>query len=156
VSIGLFTCPCCGYPGLELPPYSRLTELSRVRDLAPPYEEWLGDPSYDVCPCCGFEFGNDDNPGTSAPVSFGEYLREWTRGGCQWFDPHEETRELAARAATRPSRNHDLKGICNARSGRIEKELERSHEWRGGTDPTDIRCDRAASILWVTAVSAGP
>jgi hypothetical protein len=38
----------------------------------------VGTPSYEVCPNCGFEFGNDDNPGgTAAPASFAEYRAEW-------------------------------------------------------------------------------
>jgi hypothetical protein len=39
------------------------------------------------CPCCGFEFGNDDDPGTAAPRSFAQYLAEWMQQGCHWFDP---------------------------------------------------------------------
>jgi hypothetical protein len=46
--------------------------------LTPPYEDVLGRPSYEVCPQCEFEFGNDDNPGTGHPVSFEEYRRAWT------------------------------------------------------------------------------
>ncbi len=82
-----FNCPCCGYRGLAHPPYRGLGEVSAVRGLKPPYEQYFGDPSYDVCACCGFEFGNDDNPGTGAPASFEEYLTEWVRSGCEWFDP---------------------------------------------------------------------
>jgi hypothetical protein len=82
-----FTCPCCGYLGLVRPPYRELTEMASARGLKPPYEQYFGDPSYEVCACCGFEFGNDDNPGTSAPASFEEYIREWIRLGCVWFDP---------------------------------------------------------------------
>jgi hypothetical protein len=39
-----------------------------------------------VCACCGFEFGNDDNPGTAPPMTFEQYRREWMASGCQWFD----------------------------------------------------------------------
>jgi hypothetical protein len=87
VTTGSFNCPCCGYGGLTQPPYKGLTSASAARGLKPPYEQHFGDPSYEVCPCCGFEFGNDDNPGTGAPTSFEEYLREWVRSGCEWFDP---------------------------------------------------------------------
>jgi len=59
--------------------------------LTPPYEELLGKPSYEVCPRCGFEFGNDDNPGTAAPMSFEQYREEWVAGGCQWFDGRAES-----------------------------------------------------------------
>jgi hypothetical protein len=54
--------------------------------LTPPYEDLLGRPSYEVCPCCGFEFGNDDNPGTAAPVSFEQYRAQWEADGRQRFD----------------------------------------------------------------------
>ncbi|TDO33213.1 hypothetical protein EV643_13311 [Kribbella sp. VKM Ac-2527] len=54
--------------------------------LAPRYEDVLGEPSYEVCRNCGFEFGNDDNPGTAAPVSFEEYRGEWEAEGRPRFD----------------------------------------------------------------------
>jgi hypothetical protein len=54
--------------------------------LSPPYEDLLGRPSYEVCSRCGFEFGNDDNPGTAPPSSFEEYRLEWTAEGRPWFD----------------------------------------------------------------------
>lgn len=87
VTTGSFNCPCCGYGGLTQPSYRRLVSVSAVRGLLPPYEQYFGNPSYEVCLCCGFEFGNDDNPGTGTPASFEEYLREWVRSGCEWFDP---------------------------------------------------------------------
>jgi hypothetical protein len=82
-----FVCPCCGYKGLEHPPYRNLSEVSSARFIDPPYESYFGEPSYEVCACCGFEFGNDDNSGISTPVSFDQYLREWVISGCEWFDP---------------------------------------------------------------------
>jgi hypothetical protein len=54
--------------------------------LEPPYEELLGPPSYEVCLNCGFEFGNDDNPGTAEPLSFEYYRAEWEAGGRRPFD----------------------------------------------------------------------
>jgi hypothetical protein len=45
------------------------------------------DTSYEVCPNCGFEFGNDDNPGTTHGVSFEEYRAEWIAEGHSGFDP---------------------------------------------------------------------
>jgi hypothetical protein len=53
--------------------------------LIPPYAEQLGAPSYEVCPSCGFEFGNDDNPGTAPPSSFEEYRAAWETAGCPLF-----------------------------------------------------------------------
>jgi hypothetical protein len=52
----------------------------------PPYCRWYGMPTYDVCPCCGFEFGFDDEPGTAPSVSFEEYLQQWIAEGGRWFD----------------------------------------------------------------------
>ena len=54
--------------------------------LTPAYDDVLGRPSYEVCPCCGFEFGNDDNPGTAAPVSFEQYRLQWEAEGRRRFD----------------------------------------------------------------------
>ncbi len=41
-----------------------------------------------VCPCCGFEFGNDDDPGTAKGSAFEEYRDEWIKRGAPWFSPH--------------------------------------------------------------------
>ena len=81
-----YTCPCCGYPELECPAYSLALQPPFPRNTSPPYYQYLGEPSYDVCPCCGFEFGNEDEPGTAPSKSFEEYREEWIRGGCRWFD----------------------------------------------------------------------
>ena len=53
------TCPVCGYPALEVPP-----------------------ADFEICPCCGIEFGYDD-----ARRSHAELRAEWIRGGCRWWDP---------------------------------------------------------------------
>ncbi len=82
-----FTCPCCGYQGLEARPYENLFHVPVPHDLEPPYSVHFGMPSYEVCSCCGFEFGNDDEPGTGTPVSFQEYLEEWVAYGSVWFQP---------------------------------------------------------------------
>jgi len=81
------TCPCCGYPNLAYPPYADLRSVLAAQGLKPPYGQHFGPPSYEVCRCCGFEFGNDDQPGTADPVSFGEYLHDWMSRDAKWFDP---------------------------------------------------------------------
>jgi hypothetical protein len=81
----LHFCPCCGYAGLAAPAYAKLGPPPWNHPGPPPYEQWYGLPSYEVCACCGFEFGNDDNPGTAAPSSFEKYQREWIDKGCPWF-----------------------------------------------------------------------
>jgi hypothetical protein len=51
------TCPVCFYPALPYPP----------RD-------------YHICPCCGTEFGNDDDDMTHA-----ELRQQWIDNGARWF-----------------------------------------------------------------------
>jgi len=82
-----FICPCCGYAGLTVRPYAELDDLTALQGLTPPYSRFLGAPSYDVCDCCGFEFGNDDEPGTGNAVSFERYRSDWQEEGCPWFAP---------------------------------------------------------------------
>lgn len=52
-----FRCPVCAYDALHFPP----------RD-------------YHICPCCGTEFGNDDEGHTHA-----ELRSEWIGSGANWF-----------------------------------------------------------------------
>ena len=80
----MYVCPVCAYPGLEWPPYA-LWPPSEGILLEPPYSRMLGAPSYEVCPQCGYEFGNEDDPGTGAPVSFDAYRRDWEASGRRWF-----------------------------------------------------------------------
>jgi hypothetical protein len=82
-----FTCPCCGFDGLASRPFARLENGVLVRGFDPPYSQHFGTPSYEVCNCCGFEFGNDDQPGTGLPVSFEEYLSAWAADQHRWFSP---------------------------------------------------------------------
>lgn len=81
----LFQCPVCYFWGLMYPPYKTWPPPPGV-PLRPPYEDLLGRASYEVCPRCGFEFGNDDNPGTAEPLSFDDYRREWEADGKPWFE----------------------------------------------------------------------
>lgn len=62
----MFSCPVCGAAELTVKPYEGWP-VEDVETVRSPYEQVLGRPSYGVCPNCGFEFGNDDNPGTAAP-----------------------------------------------------------------------------------------
>lgn len=81
------TCPVCGFRGLAQAPYAKLVPLPVPEHLSPPYSRHFGMPSYEVCDCCGFEFGNDDEPGTATPVTFSEYRKQWLADGAQWFQP---------------------------------------------------------------------
>jgi hypothetical protein len=81
----VYECPVCGSAELTAKPYQTWPPPDEIA-LIPPYEDFLGMPSYEVCPNCGFEFGNDDNPGTAAPCSFAEYRAEWVAEGSPRFE----------------------------------------------------------------------
>ena len=93
-----FTCPCCGYSGLDQPAYSKLGPPPWPNLGEPPYVTQLGEPSYDVCACCGFEYGFDDEPGAGEGVTFTQYLAEWITDGCNWFGPGQPPREWDLKA----------------------------------------------------------
>ena len=86
----LHACPCCGFSGLTEPPYRNIDFPPWGERGQPPYCLHWGEPSYEVCLCCGFEFGNDDDPGTGHPSSFEQYLAEWMAAGCHWFAHMEQ------------------------------------------------------------------
>lgn len=81
----MYECPVCYTSFLEVKPYETWPPPDGLA-MRPPYYEYLGRPSYEVCPRCGFEFGNDDDPGTARPVSFEGYRAEWEAKGSPWFD----------------------------------------------------------------------
>jgi predicted RNA-binding Zn-ribbon protein involved in translation (DUF1610 family) len=83
-----YSCPVCGAQELTTKPYETWPAPEGAV-LMPPYEDQLGSPSYEVCPNCGYEFGNDDNPGTASPVSFEEYRRDWVASGSVRFSKPE-------------------------------------------------------------------
>lgn len=85
-----YRCPCCGFFGLNGQPNERLIDPTLARRLQPPYCTHFGCPSYELCPCCGFEYGFDDEPGSGAGVSFEDYLSEWVNNGCAWFIPSQQ------------------------------------------------------------------
>jgi prolyl-tRNA editing enzyme YbaK/EbsC (Cys-tRNA(Pro) deacylase) len=59
-------CPVCGQPGLYEPPYDA-----------------RGVGSHEICPCCGFHFGLDDDPDREAGIR--AWRARWRREGCRWF-----------------------------------------------------------------------
>lgn len=93
-------CPVCHYDGLTTKPYANWPPPPEL-DIKPPYEDSLGSPSYEVCARCGFEFANDDNPGTAEPLTFEKYRAEWERNGCPVFDPEMVAVHSGDRAAAR-------------------------------------------------------
>jgi hypothetical protein len=62
-----FTCPVCGFAGLTEPPI-----------------DVTGSPTYSICPCCGVQYGADDQEKTH------EELRKiWVQGGAQWWSQNQ-------------------------------------------------------------------
>lgn len=45
-------------------------------------------PTYEICPCCGVEFGNEDY----SIESIRNYRRKWISEGANWFDLNERPR----------------------------------------------------------------
>lgn len=72
-----YCCPVCGFEGLEEPPYDEYNE-----------------PSYEVCSCCGFEFGVDDDveteEGKLLAISEAQKLfrEKWMSEGCLVFSEY--------------------------------------------------------------------
>lgn len=62
-------CPICGLP-LDFTP-------------------WGDDgksPTYDICPCCGVEWSNEDYT-TKSRI---EYRKKWLSAGAKWFEPQKK------------------------------------------------------------------
>ena len=66
----MYKCPICGYIGLDEQPYDE----NRCA-------------SYEICPCCGFEFGFDDGDQRN---TFEQYRAKWISSGAQWFSPKKQ------------------------------------------------------------------
>ena len=62
-------CPICNYDKLKEPPYNE-----------------YGDGSYEICPCCGFEFGVDDFPEKEKCQT--EWRMRWINDGYKWWSKH--------------------------------------------------------------------
>ncbi|MBB3644210.1 putative amidophosphoribosyltransferase [Rhizobium sp. BK619] len=62
-------CRVCGY------------ELS-----APPWGDDGNSPTWEICPCCGTEFGYED----CTPASARNKRQQWISGGMKWFNQKEK------------------------------------------------------------------
>ena len=90
-----YTCPVCGYPGLDEPPWTP-----------------TGHSSFEICASCGFEFGyTDDLKG----FTYSAWRAKWVDRGMPWdsltiepppsgWDP---ARQLAAFLASDLNRSED-------------------------------------------------
>ena len=61
-------CPVCGYVDLDFSPYDN-----------------HGSPSFEICPCCGVEFGYDD-----FSISHESLREKWVCNGFKWFSKHNK------------------------------------------------------------------
>ena len=43
-------------------------------------------PTFDICPCCGVEWGNEDYTTESRT----EYRNKWLADGAKWFEPQKK------------------------------------------------------------------
>jgi hypothetical protein len=87
-----YVCPVCGWPGL------------RER----PFDHELGH-SFEVCPCCFFQFGFDDE---HEHVGYAEWRAQWIASGMLWssreprppegWDPVRQLGNLGDVSAERP------------------------------------------------------
>ncbi|CAB4243612.1 conserved protein of unknown function [Methylacidimicrobium sp. AP8] len=62
-----YMCPVCGFPDLYEPPRT----------------EGCGG-SYEICPCCGFQFGVTDD---DLEISYEQWRQQWIEGGMVWWSP---------------------------------------------------------------------
>ena len=82
------TCPVCGFDKLAEPPRNK-----------------TGGASFEICTCCGFQFGvTDDDKG----LSYNDYREQWISQGMLWssqskkapkgWDPQVQLGSMALRA----------------------------------------------------------
>lgn len=62
-------CPLCGYGPIGN--YATVYELRST---------------FDICPCCGCEYGNDD---------IEKHYVEWVKSGNEWFEPKDKPKNWA-------------------------------------------------------------
>lgn len=68
-----YHCPVCGYDKLTEKPY-----------------DTKGNPSYEICVCCGFQYGYDD---VDQEHTFESYFEEWLNNGAKWFEPNSQPKD---------------------------------------------------------------
>jgi hypothetical protein len=64
-----YVCPVCGYPDLDFPPY-----------------DTFGIPSFNICLCCGCEFGYQD----ATLKAKRAFLNSWKKRGFPWRYPDKK------------------------------------------------------------------
>ncbi|PJN53024.1 hypothetical protein PAEAM_42260 [Paenibacillus sp. GM1FR] len=66
----MYTCPVCGYQGLDEPPYVDNNPSAG---------------SFEICSCCGFQFGVDD---LDSGTTHEEHRRQWIELGTPWYSKY--------------------------------------------------------------------
>ncbi len=74
----MYICPVCGYSELEESPYDK-----------------FGDSSFEICPCCGTEFGYHDFVKNKKDLTLRwKSLREkWLRKNAKWHFPEKKPKK---------------------------------------------------------------
>lgn len=49
----------------------------------PPWGLTGDEPTFDICPCCGVEWGYED----ATQLAIERYRNAWLASGAQWYDP---------------------------------------------------------------------
>lgn len=57
-----------------------------LKQLEPPWGEDGLTPTFEICPCCGVEFGYEDNN----VLSTRKFRKEWVANGKKWFSLNEK------------------------------------------------------------------
>lgn len=76
-------------PGIHLEKRCRVCGLEQSE---PPWGEDGCTPSFDICDCCGTEFGYED----CLPVSARKARAIWLSNGCPWFQPDARPEDWSA------------------------------------------------------------
>lgn len=63
----MYSCPVCGYDGLDEPPY---------------IDNDVFTGSFEICSCCGFQYGVDD---LDKGMTHEAYRNQWIKEGAPWF-----------------------------------------------------------------------
>lgn len=66
-----YKCPVCNFKGLFEPAYDP-----------------DGYGTYEICICCGFEFGFDDDGYKTKEEAYTTWRIKWKEGGCKWFSEY--------------------------------------------------------------------
>jgi len=87
-----YICPICGFQGLD----------------EAPYDEDLN-ASYDICPCCGVEFGYDDFKNDN--VKFEIARNKWISNGAKWFNKNKKPKNWILEAQLKNTELPEIKAL---------------------------------------------